>query len=168
VECTCLWWHDAHAHAVWCSWCTLEWPGYPLDELVTSGAIIGRERICVASRSLTTKIPSVLLVAVMWLQHTWCPRFRRGTFGNGITTSPIKRGRVWVQSFPCECTLVHPKFPNAYAMQCMLNGTFILIQKVVSKTKKNKFRSEGSFGSWLARNFWTSLRFTTQLWFVHN
>jgi hypothetical protein len=38
----------------------------------------------VASRFLTTKIPSALLVAVVWLQHTRCPRFRRGTFGYGI------------------------------------------------------------------------------------
>jgi hypothetical protein len=31
-------WRDAHACAVWCSWCTLEY-----DELVTARAIIGRE-----------------------------------------------------------------------------------------------------------------------------
>jgi hypothetical protein len=49
-----------------------------------------QRRICVASRILTTKIPSALLVAITWLQHTWCPRFCRGTFGYGITTSPTR------------------------------------------------------------------------------
>jgi hypothetical protein len=37
---------------------------------------------------LTTKIPSALLVAVGWLQHTRHPRFRRGTLDYGVTTSP--------------------------------------------------------------------------------
>jgi hypothetical protein len=92
-------WCDAHAYAVWCSWCTLEWPGYPYDELVIARAIIGWEKIWVASRFLTTKIPSVLLVAVVWLQHTHCPRFRHGTVGYGVTTSPMKRGRVGVWGF---------------------------------------------------------------------
>jgi hypothetical protein len=41
--------------------------------------------------------------------------------------------------------------------------TFILIQNAVSKAKRNKFKIEGSIGSWLARNFWMSLRFTTEL-----
>jgi hypothetical protein len=49
-----------------------------------------------------TKIPSALLVAFGWLQHIWCPRFRRGTFGYGITSSPIKRGRVAVRSFHAD------------------------------------------------------------------
>jgi hypothetical protein len=88
MRCTCWWRHYAHARAVWCSWCPLEWPGYPYDELVIARAIIGREGIWMASRFLTTKIPSTLLVAVGWLQHTWYPRFHRDTFGYGITTSP--------------------------------------------------------------------------------
>jgi hypothetical protein len=58
-----------------------------------------RERICVTSCYLTTKIPSALLVAVGSLQHTRYPRFRRGTFDYGATTSPNKRGRVRVRSF---------------------------------------------------------------------
>jgi hypothetical protein len=29
MRCICLWRHYAHARAVWCSWCTLEWLGYP-------------------------------------------------------------------------------------------------------------------------------------------
>jgi hypothetical protein len=37
--------------------------------------------------------------------------------------------------FLCESVLVHPSFPNAYAMQCILKSAIILIQKVVSKTK---------------------------------
>jgi hypothetical protein len=36
---------------------------------VIAKAIIGRERICVASRILTTKIPSAPLEAITWLQH---------------------------------------------------------------------------------------------------
>jgi hypothetical protein len=58
-----------------------------------------REEICVTSCYLTTKIPSALLVAVGWLQHTRYPRFRRGTFDYGVTTSPNKRGKVRVRSF---------------------------------------------------------------------
>jgi hypothetical protein len=36
-------WCDTHACAVWCSWCTLEWLGYPYDELVIPKTIKGRE-----------------------------------------------------------------------------------------------------------------------------
>jgi hypothetical protein len=56
-------------------------------------AINNREGICVTSCYLTTKIPSALLVAVGWLQHTRYPKFRRGTFDYGVTTSPNKGGR---------------------------------------------------------------------------
>jgi hypothetical protein len=66
----------------------------------------------------TTKIPSALLVAIMGLQRTWRPRFRHGTFSYGITTSPNTRDRVEdIENTPCVCTLVHPRFPNAHAMQ---------------------------------------------------
>jgi hypothetical protein len=61
-----------------------------------------RERICVTSCYLTTKIPSAFLVAVGWLQHTRYPRFRRGTFGYGITTSPIQGGKARVRSFHAD------------------------------------------------------------------
>jgi hypothetical protein len=37
--------------------------------------------------------------ALTWLQHTWCPRFRHGTFGYGITPHQNKRDKVWVWSF---------------------------------------------------------------------
>jgi hypothetical protein len=98
-----------------------------------------------ASRLLTTKIPSALLVAVRWLQHTRYPRFRRGTFGYGVTTSPIQKGKAKGTEFSCECTLVYPCFPNAYAMQCMLKSNIFNLQhKVLSKTGKNKFRTEES------------------------
>jgi hypothetical protein len=86
--------------------------------VVIARAIIGRERMCVASRFPTIKIPSVLLVAVMWLQHTRCPRFRRGTIGYGTATSP--KGEIgyeygvfmWMQvSMPkvpkCICYEMH-------------------------------------------------------------
>jgi hypothetical protein len=148
MRCTCLWRHYAHARAVWCSWCTLEWLGYPYDELVILKAIICREGIWMASRLLTTKISSALLVAVGWLQHTRYPRFRRGTFGYRVTTSPIQRDKAKGTEFSCECTLVYPCFPNACAMQCMLKSNiFNLKHKVVSKTQKNKFRTEESIGS---------------------
>jgi hypothetical protein len=48
--------------------------------------------------------------------------------------------------FSCGCTLVYPSFPNAYAMQCMLKSNIYFNSKVVSKTKKNKFRIEDSIG----------------------
>jgi hypothetical protein len=88
-------------------------------------AINSGERIYVTSCYLTTKIPSVLLVAVVWLQRTRYPRFRRGTFDYGVTTSPNKRGRVRY-GVSCECTLVYPYFPNAYAMQCMLKSNILI------------------------------------------
>jgi hypothetical protein len=129
-------WGDAHAHVVWHSWCRLAWLKYPQNELVIERAITGRERVCVANHVLTTKIPSALLVASTWLQHTWCPRFRCGTFGYGTTTSPHMRDRIWVWKFPCECTLVHPRFPNAYDMQCILQWHLFLIRKGCEKDKR--------------------------------
>jgi hypothetical protein len=122
-------WCDAYACAVWCSWCTLEWLGYPYA-LMIAKAIEGRERICVTSCYLTTKIPSALLVAVVWLQHTRCPRFRRGTFDYGITLSPIKRGKVGVRSFmrmhvsiprlpKCICDAAHAQKQHFY---CITQG----------------------------------------------
>jgi hypothetical protein len=82
-----------------------------------------REEICVTSCYLTTKIPSALLVAVGWLQHTRYPRFRRGTFDYGVTTSPNKRGKVRVRSFmrmhvsipmlpKCTCYAAHAQKPH--------------------------------------------------------
>jgi hypothetical protein len=53
-------WCNAYACAVWCSWCTLEWLGYPCA-LMIGNAINSREGICVTSCYLTTKIPSALL-----------------------------------------------------------------------------------------------------------
>jgi hypothetical protein len=156
VRCTCLWRHYAHAHAVWCSRWTLERLGYPYDELVTARATRARERIWVASRFLTTKIPSVLLVAFGWLQHNRYPRFRRGTFGYGITTSPSREAE-YGSEFSCGCTLVYPCFPNAYAMQCMLkSNTFNLKHKVVSKTKRINSSLRNRLDLHLARDFRTT------------
>jgi hypothetical protein len=75
----------------------------------------------VASRILTTKIPCVPLVTITWLQQTWCPRFRRGTFGYGITTSPNKRDRVGVWKFPMRMHVSSPKVPKCicYAMHTL-------------------------------------------------
>jgi hypothetical protein len=72
---------------------------------------------------LTTKIPSALLVAVVRLQHTRYPRFRRGTFDYEVTTSPNKRGRVRVWRFmqmhvsipmlpKCTCYAAHAQKPH--------------------------------------------------------
>jgi hypothetical protein len=121
VWCTCLWRHDAHAHAIWCSWCMLAWLSYPQNELVIVRAINELKRsVCVVSRILTTKIPSAPLGVITWLQHTWCPRFRRGTIGYGITPHQnIREIRVWaLKSFMS----MHVSSPNAptcmrYAMR---------------------------------------------------
>jgi hypothetical protein len=37
--CICLWRHYAHARVVWCSWCTLEWLGYPYDDSAAAHTI---------------------------------------------------------------------------------------------------------------------------------
>jgi hypothetical protein len=121
VWCTCLWRHDAPAHAVWCSWCTLLRLGYPHDELVIAREITDRERIWVASRILTTMIPSALLVPVMWLKHTWCPSVPSRHLWLWDKTSPNERDWLWVRKFPCECMLVHLRFPNA--PQCNESST---------------------------------------------
>jgi hypothetical protein len=77
----------------------------------------------VASHILTTEIPSAPLVAIMWLQRTRRPGFRHGTFSYGITTSPNTRDRVEdVENTPSVCTLGHPRFPNARAMQMHAQG----------------------------------------------
>jgi hypothetical protein len=53
----------------------------------------------------TTKIPNAPLVAIMWLQRTWRPRFRHGTFSYGMTTSPNAKDRVGdietLQAYAC-------------------------------------------------------------------
>jgi hypothetical protein len=105
-------------------------------------AIDSKGRIRVTSCYLTTKIPSALLVAVGWLQHTRYPRFRRGTLDYGVTTSPNERGRVGVRSFmrmhvsiptlpKCTCYAAHAQKPH-----------FKFKSQGSSKTKKNKFRIE--------------------------
>jgi hypothetical protein len=100
------------------------------------------------SRLLTTKIPSALLVAVRWLQHTRYPRFRRDTFGYGVTTSPIQKGKAKGTEFSRGCMLAYPNFPNAYAMQCMLKSNFFYFKtRGREQDPKNKFRTEESIGS---------------------
>jgi hypothetical protein len=117
--CTWLWRHDAYAQVLWCLWCMLTWLSYPPNELVIGRTITGWEGVCVWWVAiLTTKIPSAFLVAIMWLQRTWRPRFRHDTFSYGITKSPNTRDRVEdIENTPCVCTLVHPRFPNAQAMK---------------------------------------------------
>jgi hypothetical protein len=140
--CTCLWRHDAYAQVVWCLWCMLAWLDYPRNDLVIEKTIAGWEGVCVASRDSHNQDTSALLVAIMWLQHTWHPRFRHGTFSYEITMSPNTNDRAEdIENTPCICTLVHPKFPNAHAMQCLLkegHNYLFMFQKVVSKTTGNK------------------------------
>jgi hypothetical protein len=101
-------------------WCMSAWLGYPQNEIAIERTITSWG-VCVASRILTTKIPSALLVAIMWLQRTWRPRFRHGTFSYGITTSPNTKDRVGdIGNTPCVCTLVHPRFPMHMLCKCML------------------------------------------------
>jgi hypothetical protein len=72
----------------------------------------------VASRFPTIMIPSALLVAVMWLQDTRCPRSRHDTIGYGTTTSPkseigyeygvLMRMQVSMPKVPkCICYAMH-------------------------------------------------------------
>jgi hypothetical protein len=121
---------------------------------VIARAINSRERICVTSCFLTTKIPSALLVAVGWLQHTRYPRFRRGTFDYGITLSPIKRGRVGVRSFMrmhisipmlprCICYAAHAQKPH-----------FNLNHKVWARPKRTSSGLRNQLDLWLAQNSW--------------
>jgi hypothetical protein len=57
-------------------------------------------------------------------------------------------------AFSCECTLVYPCFPNAYAIQCMPRSIILfLIHKVASKTKWDKFRIEELIRSLIGTNF---------------
>jgi hypothetical protein len=106
-----------------------------------------------ANRSLTTKIHSALLVAVGWLQHTRCPRFRRGTFGYGTTTSPIQRGKAEVRSFHVNARWYTQTSQMHMLCSACSKATFILVHKVVSKTKKNKLRNEDSIGSLIGTRF---------------
>jgi hypothetical protein len=112
-----------------------EWLGYPY-ELVTARAIKGRKRIWVASRFLTTKIPSALLVAVVRLQHTRCPRFRRGTVGYGITHHQSREVRQKYGVF-MRMHVGIPKLPKCicYAVHAQ-KQYFNLNHKVLSKTEK--------------------------------
>jgi hypothetical protein len=148
-------WCDAYAGAVWHSWCKLEWLGYPYA-LMIGRAVNSRGRICVMSCYLTTKIPSALLVAVVWLQHTRYPRFRRGTLDYGVTTSPNERGRVGVRSFlrmhanipmlpKCTCYAAHAQKPH-----------FNLNRKVWARPKRTSsgFRNRLDLG--LAQNSWST------------
>jgi hypothetical protein len=118
--CTCLWRHDAYAHVVWCLWCMLAWLGYSRNELVIEKTITGWEGVCVwRAAILITKILGAPLVAIMWLQRTWRPRFRHGTFSYGITTSPNTRDRVEeIENTPCVCMLV----PQGSQMHMLCNA----------------------------------------------
>jgi hypothetical protein len=114
------------------------------------------ERICVTRCYLTTKIPSALLVAVVWLQHTRYPRFRRGTFDYGVTTSPNKRGRVRVRSFmrmhvsipmlpKCTCYAAHAQKPH-------FNSNY----KVWARPKRTISGLRNRLDLWLHKHSWST------------
>jgi hypothetical protein len=126
-----------------CLWCMLAGLGHPQNELVIERTITGWEGVCVWRVAiLTTKIPSALLVAIMWLQRTWRPRFRHGTFSYGITTSPNTRDIVEdIENTACVCTLVPQDSQMHMLCKCMLkegHNYLFMFQKVVSKTMGNK------------------------------
>jgi hypothetical protein len=148
-------WRDAYACAIWGSWCTLEWLGYPCV-LMIGRAINSRERICVTSCYLTTKIPSALLVAVVWLQHTRYPRFRRGTCDYEVTTSPNERGRVGVRSF-MRMHVSIPMLPKCtcYAAHAQ-KATFKLNHKVWARPKRTNSGLRNWLDLWLTRNWWST------------
>jgi hypothetical protein len=115
-----------------------------------------REEICVTSCYLTPKIPSALLVAVGWLQHTRYPRFRRGTFDYGVTTSPNKRGRVGVRSFmrmhvsvltlpKCICYAAHAQKQH-----------FNLNHKGRARPKRTSSGLRNWLDLWLTQNWWST------------
>jgi hypothetical protein len=123
----------------------------------------GQRGIWVTSRFLTTKIPSALLVAVGWLQHTRYPRFRRDTFDYGVTTSPNKRGRVGVRSFvrmhvsllmlpKCICYAAHAQKPH-----------FNLNHKVWARPTRTSSGLRNRLDLWLARNSWSTVLDWSQL-----
>jgi hypothetical protein len=55
-----------------------------------------------------------------------------------------KKDRVGILSLPCICTLVHPRFLNARAMQMHTQQVTFVDTNVLSKIKKNCFKIERS------------------------
>jgi hypothetical protein len=88
-----------------------------------------QRRIWVVSRFLTTKIPSALLVVVVWLQHTRCPRLRRGTFSYGITRSPTQRIEWERLKHSMRMHVSSPKVPKCtcYANACSRRDLIIYL-----------------------------------------
>jgi hypothetical protein len=107
------------------------------------------------------QIPSALLVAVTWLQHTWRPRFRRGTFGYRRTTSPTREVEYEYRVF-MRMHVSMPKVPKCmcYAIHAK-KWQKLVIHRVVSKTKRIRSGLRIRLNLWLARNFWT-----TELWLI--
>jgi hypothetical protein len=103
---------------------------------VIERSITGWEGVCAWRVAiLTTQIPSALLVEIMWLQRTWRPRFRHGTFSYGITTSPNTRDRVKdIENTACVCTLVPQGSQMHMLCKCMLkkghNYIFITFKRL--------------------------------------
>jgi hypothetical protein len=114
------------------------------------------ERICVTRCYLTTKIPSALLVAVVWLQRTRYPRFRRGTLDYGVTTSPNERGRVGVRSF-MRMHISIPMLPKCicYAAHAQ-KQQFNLNHKVWARPKRTSSGLRNWLDLWLTRNWWST------------
>jgi hypothetical protein len=113
-----------------CLWCMLAWLGFPQNELVIERTITGWEGVCVWRVAiLTTKIPSALLVAIMWLQCAWRPRFRHDTFSYGITTSPTQRIEWERLKHSMRMHVSSPKVPKCtcYANACSRRDIIIYL-----------------------------------------
>jgi hypothetical protein len=117
-------------------------------------AINSREEICVTSCYLISKIPSALLVAVGWLQHTRYPRFRRGTLDYGVITSPNERGRVGVRDF-MRMNVSIPILPKCicYAAHAQKQH-FNLNHKVWARPKRTSSGFRKWLDLWLTQNWW--------------
>jgi hypothetical protein len=111
--------------------------------------ITGWEGVCVASRILTTKIPSMLLVAVMWLQRTWYPRFRHDTFGYGTTVSPNIREISMSREVSMRMHVSSPKVPKCtcYANACSKRDIF-LYKLLLARSRRISSRFDRSKYLW--------------------
>jgi hypothetical protein len=70
--------------------------------------------------------------------------------------------------FSCECTLVYTIFPNAYAMQCMLESNIYFNSQGCEQDQKNKFRTEDSIASLIGTKYLDEFEIHQELWFDYN
>jgi hypothetical protein len=97
---------------------------------------------------LTTKIPSALLVAIMWLQRTWRPRFYHSTFSYVINVTNTREASM-SREVPMRMHVSSPKVPKCtcYAIACSRRDMVIYIftfQNAVSKTMRHELMIKSS------------------------